>query len=220
MHLPEFVEAARNLHLCDNELPLVVMLDDFLGVGKYTEGSVISNALYKVSSWYGLMGVSHSNVIKHKMYAHYGNSSVLNDMVGADNWNLHIPMGAHIGVAWTVLFNFLKAFSESCDDGPALGYGAAPYDASHMYLPMNTLGKYKKDEAVASLQSRWKEDTKRIRDRCSKQNGVSSSNEVCTYAWMVNPMTGLSSFQNLWVRIKDQITFNDGWKADGKQSCN
>lgn len=32
VHIPAFVHAARNLHLCDNELPLVVMLDDFYAV--------------------------------------------------------------------------------------------------------------------------------------------------------------------------------------------
>lgn len=109
IHMPEFVHAVRNLRLCDNELPLAVMLDDFYGADKYSSINDISTTMYKVSSWYDLMGISHSNVVKHKLYAHFGNSSVIKDMLGGD-WNLHPGMGSHIGVAWTVFFNFLKAF--------------------------------------------------------------------------------------------------------------
>lgn len=145
--------------------------------------------LYKVSSWYDLMGVSHSNVVKHKLYAHHDNTTVMKAMTGG-GWNLHPGMGSHIGVAWTVFFNFLKGFTESCEDGPALGYGAASKNSGDTpLLHTKHLGSYRKDEDVKSLQTRWQKDTKYTREYCRKHKGGVAS-EVCTHAWMVRYSKG------------------------------
>ena len=63
-------------------------------------------------------------------------------------------MGSHIGVAWTVFFNFLKAFTESCEDGSALRYEAVSKDSNNA-PHTKYLGRYQKDKTVKSLHARW-----------------------------------------------------------------
>ncbi|KAL7526921.1 hypothetical protein ACHAWF_001971 [Thalassiosira exigua] len=175
-HLPGFVRAAFNLRRCDHDLPLVVMLDDFYGLGEYTSVDAISTMLFKVSSWYNLMGVSHSNVVRHKLYALFGNTTAITAILGSD-WNLHPGMGSHIGVAWTVFFNFLKSFVESCEDGPSLGHGAPSS------LPTKNLGSYVEKEDMETLHSRWQSNTRKAGNICELQSDFDQ--DVCTYAWMV-----------------------------------
>lgn len=107
--IPAFVHAARSLRMCDEELPLVVMvslsllqcgkcydisvclqirisshqLEDFYGAKKYTDINEISTMVYKASSWYGLMGVSHLNMIKHDLFARFNNDTFVTGMTGS-----------------------------------------------------------------------------------------------------------------------------------------
>lgn len=62
-YMPGLIHAARNLRLCDDELPMVVMLEDWYGHETlyHTKRSKISAMQYKMSSFYCLMGISHSN---------------------------------------------------------------------------------------------------------------------------------------------------------------
>lgn len=86
-------------------------------------------------------------------------------------------MGSHIGVAWTLLFNFLKAYTETCEDYGTIG--KTKNDIPHT----KHLVEYKQDETVQSLNGRWKKASDNIRQECSKDR--EDTTEVCTYAWMV-----------------------------------
>ena len=92
-------------------------------------------------------------------------------------------MGSHIGVAWTVFFNFLNAFTESCEDGSALRHRAVSKDSNNA-PHKKYLGRYQKDETVKSLHARWQQESDHMKRQCSKHKGTNAI-EVCTYAWMV-----------------------------------
>jgi len=211
-HLPGLVHASRNLRKCDKELPLVVMLDDWYGGDRYTDTLALSSMVYKVSSWYRLMGVSHYNVLKDKLNGNFDNDTLVTHLTGGI-WNLHPGMGVHIGAAWTLFFNFLKAFTETCEDGSTLRYGTMGKDNNDAPHTKH-LGSYQREETVASLNERWKRDSDTIKKECSER--TEGPSEVCTYAWMVNPMTGITNTHHVDQMLKGVLVHNDGWKAAGK----
>lgn len=214
-HLPGFVRAARDLRRCDEELPLVVLLDDFYGAENYADVNGVSKMLYAAASWYGLMAVSHSNVLRREVYANYGNLSRIAEVLGGNGkLSLHPGIGGHVGVAWTVFFNFLKAFVESCDDGAAPDGGGAN-ESSGNSLHVKYLDGYTEDETIASLQARWRQNSHRTKEQCL-DGGSAPDGEACTYAWMVNPAAGVTKAQTVWMRLKDVVVFNDGWNAMGE----
>lgn len=93
----------------------------------------------------------------------------------------------HIGAAIVVFYNFLKAFIESCEDGPALRYGLGFKGSNQRGVNKMHLSGYRQDESVESLQRRWKADIARREALCGQQdNRTRDSDEDCTYAWMVS----------------------------------
>lgn len=107
-------------------------------------------------------------------------------------WDLHPGMFGHIGIAWALLFNFLKAFTETCEDDFTLRYGRIGKDDNDS-PPIKHLSSYKKNETVQSLNERWKKESDSTRQECS--NDRETISEVCTYAWMVRmPMIKFSFF--------------------------
>ena len=81
-HMPGFIRAAHNLRLCDDDLPLVVLLEEFYGSMNYDSMNEIAGMLYKLSAWYGLMGISHANVIRHKLFANFNKPDFIVNVTG------------------------------------------------------------------------------------------------------------------------------------------
>ena len=208
-HMPGFVHSARNLRMCDDELPLIVMLEDFYGgLIAYDSVNKINGFIYKVSSWFGLMSVSHANVIKHSVYANFDNSSFMERAIGG-GWNLHLGMGVHIGVAWTLLFNFLTAFSDYCNDAKIKSTTAS---SDHVYTKY--VSQYEKDGSFHSIPARWRENKHNAQEFCDKQKAQNTTSP-CTYAFMVNGMTDIRSNRDLSAKLNEVLTSNDGWVATG-----
>jgi len=207
-HLPGFVNAARNLNLCDEQLPMVIMLEDFYGYEDYSRVNMLSGYLSKLSSWYGLMNVNQANVINHELWSNYDNSTRISYILGSE-FELHSGMGNHVGVAWTLFFNFLSAFTDSCTDG-LLGVGIP---ASSM--PLKFLGPYDESGSYRMIQSTWQTNQDRARNHCSKQQMSKERTEPCTYAFMANAMSGVNNVAELQAKMADVLKASDGWDASG-----
>lgn len=74
-HLPGYVHAAHKLRICDDNLPLVVMVEEFYAA---SETNDVLGMICNVSGWFGLMGVSHRNIINQKVLANLDKPQVLN----------------------------------------------------------------------------------------------------------------------------------------------
>jgi len=207
-HLPGFVHAARNLDKCNDDLPMVVILEDFYGSGTYESVNQISGYLSELSSWYGLTSVNHANVIKHELWANLDIPYTVSHILGSD-YHIHSGMGSHAGVAWTMFFNFLSAFTDSCT-AESLGL-----DIPVSSIPLKFMGPYDTSGSYDTISPTWRRNKDEAREYCSRQPLLNKTTEPCTYAFMANSMSGVNSVKGLRAVMKGVLTSSDGWEASG-----
>ena len=220
--LTDYINAAHNLRVCDENLPMVVMNEEFFG-----QDNDISGDIYKASNWFGVMGISQRNVISHKIFANLDNDDYVKGIVGA--LTVHVGMGGHIGVAWTVFYNFISAFTNACDFISVSS--SPPGTLSHhnhfksIDVKEKSIGPYRETDRD-KIPLEWVKHQKGIDDMCSKSihNAFISSNGTthntlsrpCTWAFMVNKMTPELYSSGLKRKMREVLTFNKGWNAEGK----
>mmetsp|Transcript_12790 Transcript_12790/g.26120 ORF Transcript_12790/g.26120 Transcript_12790/m.26120 type:complete len:678 (-) Transcript_12790:370-2403(-) len=111
-HLQNFVKAARHLRPCDNDAPLVIMLDDLYGDVPPSVSLEQTGNIYMVSHWNNLMAVDYSGTVKYKI--------LVEDTTWApllsSNFQMHNGIGMHMGIAWTIVFNVLDSMVNVCND--------------------------------------------------------------------------------------------------------
>ncbi len=220
--IPGFVMAAHNLRVCDDHLPLVVMNEEFFAVH-----NDVSGAIYKASNWFGLMGISQRNVISQKIFANFNNNDYVNRIIGQKG--AHPGMGGHIGASWTVFYNFVSAFIDACDyTRISSSLSSTPINSND--VKAKSIGPYNEND-YGEISSEWKIHQDVIREMClSEDASVSSSNNstaatissnqqkqpaLCTYAFMVNRMTSVSTSEDVNKKLNEVLTSNTGWKAEG-----
>jgi hypothetical protein len=71
-------------------------------------------SLYKTASWYNLMAVSYGAVGRHQAVAAFWNDTSINPMHGS-KFDVHLGLGYHVAMAYTMLFNFLVAMHSTCE---------------------------------------------------------------------------------------------------------
>lgn len=122
IHQQALVRATQRLRPCNDDLPLLVLVDD-LFADMPSQAIQQTGSLYKIASWYNAMAIAYSNVARHQVVTHptvnASGASIPNPLLGTPFNTVHLGMGFHIGVAWTVLFNFVSAFQEACHANPA-----------------------------------------------------------------------------------------------------
>jgi hypothetical protein len=219
--IPGFVNAAHNLRICDDHLPLVVMNEEFFG-----QNNDISGAIYKASNWFGLMGISQRNVISHKTFAKFDNDDYVNSII--DVKGVHPGMGGHIGASWTVFYNFISAFTDACDYRRV---SSSPTSIASPDVAAKKIGPYK-ENGYGDISSEWKKHQDKVREMCARQEQeVSTSNNdetaattttsnqqlhpPCTYAFMVNPVTSIRTSDDVNKKMNEVLTSNTGWYAEG-----
>lgn len=213
--MPGYVNAAHKLRLCDDNLPLVVMNEEFF---REFQSNEISGMIYKVSNWFGLMGISHRNVISHITFANSDKPEFLDTIVGARR-GIHPGMAGHIGVAWTVFYNFISAFSDACDykriSSPQTTVGGRIV-TNRDDVNAKSIGFYKETELPTSAE--WKEHQTHIREECRSQQQQQQG--PCTYAFLVNRISSVRDENTLNKKMNEVLASNVGWKADGNLGKN
>jgi len=207
-YLPGFVNAARSLDNCNENFPMVVILEDFYGFQSYGPVNEVSGYLSELSSWYRLLSVNQANVIKHALWANFDNPQVISHILGGD-YNLHSGMGHHAGVAWTMLYNFLSAFIDSCT-AETVGVEIPP-----SFMPLKFLGAYDTSGKYDKIRPTWWKNKEDAREYCSKQMLSTEINEPCTYAFMANTMAGMWNPRALRIKMQGVLKASDGWEASG-----
>jgi hypothetical protein len=227
-HMQDVVQAAHNLRQCDDNLPLVVMVDDFYGLHPPVMMEHTAR-FYSISSWYQIMSVNYANVVRHAVYGNYVNYSVPDPLMGS-KYDLHLGMGFHIGMAWTVLFNFLNAVVEACSDGDdGLENSLAPSTSTEELSSSKKqqgnpsskyIGRLKPDATLDSIAFEWKDRVAVKEKNCQKNERINSTSHVpvCSYAWMVNRQTDITSPPHVNNLLLTVLKSNDGWVAKGSPS--
>mmetsp|Transcript_12817 Transcript_12817/g.19212 ORF Transcript_12817/g.19212 Transcript_12817/m.19212 type:complete len:931 (+) Transcript_12817:127-2919(+) len=128
--IPSLIEAANDLHPCDDYAPLIIMADDFYGdfpnQALHQTGDVLMQSI-----WYNLMAVNYASVVRYKVLPevydyeqaqaqaqarHHDHHHHHHHPLIASKFTTHLGMAFHIGMAWTMLFNIINAFVEVCND--------------------------------------------------------------------------------------------------------
>jgi len=92
-HFPGYVRAAQNLQRCDKVLPLVVMVEEFHGVHHGEKNvSDLSPMIHNTTERFGLMDISHSNVIRQKVIENLDKPHILNTITAGDGQSIHPAM--------------------------------------------------------------------------------------------------------------------------------
>ena len=228
--IPGYVHAAHNLRMCDDNLPLVVMNEEF-----FVQDNEISGIIYKVSNWFSLMGISHRNVISHKTFANFHNDEYVNSIIGSKS--IHPGMAAHIGVAWTVFYNFISAFTDVCDYKRVSSSPTIVRSPFSNDVTAKSIGSYKENDN-GNISTEWTNHQNNIHGICSSSSiagvgvrGASTSTPKnatavtdnqqqqtpCTYAFMVNTMTSVATSNDVNKKMSEVLTSNTGWKAEGNR---
>jgi len=113
--VPHFIQAAKNVRPCEEHLPLVVLADHVYGYDDVTVIHKLSGYYALLASWYDLMAFNQQNIGRHELLYHFHNATAIAHLMGSE-YDLHMGMGFHIGMAWTALFNFLDAIVDTCTD--------------------------------------------------------------------------------------------------------
>ncbi|KAL7516099.1 hypothetical protein ACHAWX_001155 [Stephanocyclus meneghinianus] len=177
---PQYIAAARNLRPCDDDLPLVVLFEDSFDTSfKYGPVNDMTGMIAKVASWFGLMTVSHANVVKHELWRNFNNESVVESIMGT-GFNLHYGLGFHISAAWVLLFSFLSVFVESCEGLQSVSKHEEKQGM--IILPKKYLAPYKQGGDLESLLNEWTSNRMESQRYCSQHSSLEG---ICTYSWMV-----------------------------------
>jgi hypothetical protein len=91
------VRGAHNLRPCDDDLPLIALVDD-LYEDIHLKALEQTGILYKIMSWYNVIGIAYSNVARHAMLAHHANSFYSNPLFGL-TLEMQLGIRFHIDMA-------------------------------------------------------------------------------------------------------------------------
>jgi hypothetical protein len=112
--MQDLIEAAKDLQPCNDDGPLIIMVDDFYGDMPF-EAARQTSLTYMSSMWGNLMAVSGSSVLRYKVLAEYLNNALSHPLTNS-GFGVHLGVGYHTGMAWIMLFNFVNAFVDVCND--------------------------------------------------------------------------------------------------------
>jgi hypothetical protein len=229
-HMQDIVHSAHKMRDCDRDLPLVVMVDDLYGTNNPFVALEQTARFYSLASWFRLMSISYSNVARNEVYSRYVNASLEDPLMG-NKFDIHFGMGFHIGMGWTVMYNFLNELVETCYEDQQDG-GLTTSDAVADWWPNKTdileldklnkrgapsksIGFLRKNSTVGSIASEWKERARSRESRCQGVNESSDPGRPCEYAWMFNRNSKVVYSEDIDREMKDVLAHNDGWVAKG-----
>ena len=229
-HMQDFVQASHELRPCDEDLPMVIMVDDFYDTENLNVVALQTSRIYAIASWYDLMAVNYANVGRKSVLGTY-NNTVQNPLMG-NKWSVHFGLGMHIGMTWTVLFNLIDAFVIACsqdqDDitgmaNSTLRSGSEKHDQSFSEItnggtkplsemPAKYTGRLTQKISPQQLSDEWKRNVAVATKKCSSG---SVTLEKCAYALMANRLTGVTYPGQFEEKLKPILKFTDGWTARG-----
>jgi hypothetical protein len=182
---------------------------------------------YAAASWYQLLMINYGNVARHTLLQRYDQNRT--DPLLGGKFQTHAGMGFHISLAWTVTYTFMSLISDACYDYEE-GNLPSPITSEEwkhqaaldnlMDLPWGTspskhLGGIHRSSDPASVNQEWLHNLQTNEERCKSFNVTADPEPVCTYAWMVNKLSGIMRPQDINRAMKPVMKSSYGWEATG-----
>eukprot|EP00536_Pseudo-nitzschia_multiseries_P017873 jgi/Psemu1/52976/gm1.52976_g len=239
--MQNFLKAAQTLHPCNDNAPLVMMVDDFYNV----EPSLSleqTGKLYMLSHWNNLMSVDYSGILRYKIAVE---NITWAPLLGSD-FQVHNGIGMHMGIGWTVAFNILNSIVNVCGDPqnetnnhpgdyPLRPSGANASDNEHSSSPLtidpDLQPNLQKGEpafqqfpkvrqtggSVDDVRREYEANVKSKNEFCHKleENPELRSSVKCPWSWFYNRMTSFSQAHQVNRKMNEVLFFNTGWNAEG-----
>lgn len=237
-HVQGLVRAAHQLRPCDNDWPLVILVDELFGGDKGIDLQDVAleqtGHLYKIASWYNVMAIVYSNVARHQATMFHVNDTYhpVNPLFGSSfNNRVHLGMGFHMGMAWTILFNFVSVIQDVCSELIRSPEEGEPHEWTLNDPPTKFRGRIGRSTDV---KQEWVEAMEHAQEQCNQSPPLSNtgsnhstaftaySTNVCVYAWMVHRQTSsvdhaLSIYdpKHVTAALQPVLTASSGWHAKG-----
>jgi hypothetical protein len=219
----EFVKRVHRVRPCDDDLPLLVLVDDLYG-DMSLDAIEQTGSVYKTSSWYNLMSIAYSNVGRHAHVAYHRNNTRMYPLFGSD-YKVHLGIGFHVAMAWTVLFNIVDALYEAC-----VGDAVTPLLPTTPFSEPNTKhrGRYGPTHAV---RQEWEANLLAKDRMCNASSRIAHafprdepirrySTGVCAYGWVAGSHPTLMYPGQLPRALAPVLAEATGWRAKGTPQGN
>jgi hypothetical protein len=211
----EFIAAAQRLRPCDDNLPLIAMVDDFVGGGGAPHVTIEeSQVIRRVAEWHQLPLVSYPNAIRHSLYGSLPDPKVAYGLFSSD-WVFHLGMGFHVGMSWVVLYNFLNMFVDGCNHELLLSSirDASNYNMEHplhagdkpiKYIPPLVPGLGFKE-----MNDQWQQQMSTEYAKC---NGTQTF-PACEFSW-IKQIEYDNANSSIERSLAPYMAKNQGWRFE------
>jgi hypothetical protein len=181
------------------------------------------------------MLIDYGNVVRHTLLRRYDKERI-EPLLGG-KFQLHGGMGFHIGLAWTVVYNFMTLMVDACHDYKEHEYSAQMTSYSSQMTserweseaklsnledipwgisPFQQIGGHYQISDPFSVNQEWLKNVKTREEQCnSTLNDVQKIVSVCTYAWMVSGLAGIMTPEHIDKAFSNVMKSSYGWEAQG-----
>ena len=207
-YMQDFVKAAWSLHPCNDQAPLVMMIDDFYGGLPFRATSQTGN-IYMLSTWNNLMAVNYASTVKYKILAEVEDEIAQVPLLHS-NYQIHPGAGMHIGLARTFMFNIINSIVNLCNDeyitDTLVNNSSATFEIdSNLQTslekndpPFQHFGRMKEGiyGSAVEVREELEKNINATKSFCDQLDSkVDVDTQKCSYSWIVNPMAGFSTRQ-------------------------
>lgn len=213
-----FIQASKQLRMCDDHLPLVVMANHLFGT-QHIEHEIKESGIYfELTKWFDIMAFDESNIGLHEVVYNYQNDTAVELLTGSD-YNVHLGYGFHLSMAWTALFNFVDAFVNNCNDLDGIqpttttttGDNESATESVSKRLSLKNLPTLTKDMEVPTLVDTWNQQDENQSSQCSK--GPPPSNTKHTNFFFLAHAGGVDTLDDLRSILKPVLQTSRGWEV-------
>jgi hypothetical protein len=216
--LQDFVQAVHDMRSCDPHLPLVLLLDDLRG-GNGVLGPMHHSALlYEVATWWDVWHVNYANTVRRHVLGDAGNPDYIHPLTSR-HWESHLGLAFHIGMAWTLLYNTVHTFLQTCHSiasqtqyeshkvwtGPVSNNDTNDAWLSKAQEPLSRQSNY------ATLGDHWRSRLDTFSTDCQTRMGNSSTHSVCEYAWMYMHMLHIKTVEDMVHATAPHLVASENW---------
>ena len=223
--LEPFVEAVQELSDCDNNRPLVIMVDDkSVDVSRQGRKHGLTNVekyrseLYKLAQYYQIYSISFVDVIQDYLYSASNESSLLIDW---QNDSVHIPWAGHVAMVYLFAYNVMTVSVGMCEDNAWLKHGGGSQQSTTDTIFADDVDHRRQNENDAifrprmgtttldDIPSQWNQN---IKDHCDEyRRGSTAAPRVCPFAWVA--LRKETEHEHM-PDVNDILVRADGWKYD------